>query len=57
LRAPAPSTEVTETIDENGMRGLAVLVLQTYGYKVLAASNGTEALRLVEKRSSGLDSW
>ena len=49
----------TETVllveDEDGVRGLAVLVLQTYGYKVLAASNGKEALRLVEKRSGGID--
>ena len=49
----------TETIllveDEDGVRGLAVLVLQTYGYKVLAASNGKEALRLVEKHQGGID--
>jgi CheY-like chemotaxis protein len=49
----------TETVllveDEDGVRGLAVLVLQTYGYEVLAASKGKEALRLVEKRSSGID--
>jgi two-component system cell cycle sensor histidine kinase/response regulator CckA len=49
----------TETVllveDEDGVRGLAVLVLQTYGYKVLAASSGKEALRLVEKRSGGVD--
>ncbi len=49
----------TETVllveDEDGVRGLAVLVLQTYGYKVLAAGAGKEALRLVEKRSGGID--
>ena len=49
----------TETVllveDEDGVRGLAVLVLQTYGYKVLAAGTGKEALRLVEKRSGGID--
>lgn len=41
--------------DEDGVRGLAVLALQTYGYKVLAASNGKEAMRLVEKHQSGFD--
>jgi two-component system cell cycle sensor histidine kinase/response regulator CckA len=41
--------------DEDGVRGLAVLVLQTYGYQVLAAVNGKEALRLVEKHRGGID--
>jgi two-component system cell cycle sensor histidine kinase/response regulator CckA len=49
----------TETVllveDEDGVRGLAVLVLQTYGYKVLAAGNGGEALRAVEKHRGGID--
>jgi two-component system cell cycle sensor histidine kinase/response regulator CckA len=49
----------TETVllveDEDGVRGLAHLVLQTYGYKVLAAGTGKEALRLLEKRSGGID--
>ncbi len=49
----------TETVllveDEDGVRGLAVLVLQTYGYKVMAAGSGKEALRHVEKRSGGID--
>jgi len=40
--------------DEDGVRGLAVLVLQTYGYKVLAADNGKEAMRLVEKHQGGI---
>jgi len=37
------------------VRGLAILVLQTYGYKVLAAGNGKEALRLAEKHQDGID--
>ncbi len=49
----------TETVllveDEDGVRGLAVLVLQTYGYAVLAAGTGKEALRLLEKRPGGID--
>jgi PAS domain S-box-containing protein len=49
----------TETIlvveDEDGVRGLAVLVLKTYGYKVVAASNGKEAMRLVAKHQGGID--
>ncbi len=49
----------TETVllveDEDGVRGLAMLVLHTYGYKVMAAGNGKEALRLVEKHQDGID--
>jgi PAS domain S-box-containing protein len=49
----------TETVlvveDEDGVRGLAVLILQSYGYKVLEASNGKEALQLVEKHQDGID--
>jgi PAS domain S-box-containing protein len=41
--------------DEDGVRGLAVLILQTYGYKVLAAGNGKEALRLALKHQGGID--
>jgi len=49
----------TETIlvveDEDGVRGLAVLVLKTYGYKVMAAGNGKEAMRLAAKHQGGID--
>lgn len=49
----------TETIlvveDEDGVRGLAALVLRSYGYIVLAAANGKEAKRIVEKHRGGID--
>ena len=49
----------TETIllveDEESVRGLAIFVLQTYSYKVLAASNGKEAQRLAEKHQGGIE--
>jgi two-component system, cell cycle sensor histidine kinase and response regulator CckA len=41
--------------DEDGVRGLALLALQTYGYQVLAAGNGKEAMRLIEKLQGGID--
>ena len=49
----------TETIllveDEDGVRGLALLVLQTYGYNVLAASDGRRALRAIENHQGSID--
>ncbi|MCE9566340.1 MAG: PAS domain S-box protein [Planctomycetes bacterium] len=41
--------------DEDGVRGLALLVLQTYGYKVLAASDGRRALRAIENHQGSID--
>lgn len=41
--------------DEDGVRELAVLALQTYGYEVWAASNGKAAMRLAEQHKSGFD--
>jgi CheY-like chemotaxis protein len=49
----------TETVllveDEESVRGLAALILQNYGYKVLAAGQGKEALQLVEKHPGRID--
>jgi len=49
----------TETVllveDEDGVRMLASLVLESYGYKVLNASNGAEAIRLTEQYRDPID--
>jgi PAS domain S-box-containing protein len=49
----------TETVllveDEESVRGLAIFVLQTHGYRVLAAGNGKEAMELIEKHQGGID--
>lgn len=49
----------TETVllveDEDGVRNLAELVLQSYGYKVLAASSSKEAMQLAELHSEQID--
>jgi two-component system, cell cycle sensor histidine kinase and response regulator CckA len=49
----------TETIlvaeDEDGVRSLTKEVLEKYGYTVLEASNGEEALQIAERHEGPLD--
>ncbi len=63
LNGPAPRLGGTlggqETIlvaeDEDGVRELACGVLQSFGYRITAASDGREALRLFEADPQGFD--
>ena len=41
--------------DEDGVREIAQLALQTQGYKVLSAANGKQAMRVVSKHTGGID--
>ena len=41
--------------DEDGVRGMATLALRTYGYAVLPASSGRDALGVLEKHDGGID--
>jgi two-component system cell cycle sensor histidine kinase/response regulator CckA len=41
--------------DDDGVRALADLVLSRYGYRVLAARDGLEALRIAERHSKPID--
>ena len=41
--------------DEDALRGLGSVVLESYGYTVLTAANGYEALRLAEGNSGKVD--
>ncbi|MFB3815664.1 MAG: PAS domain S-box protein [Terriglobales bacterium] len=56
---PEPVLCGSETIllveDEEGLRELLARVLRDKGYKVLAASNGPEALRLVQEHDSHIE--
>lgn len=49
----------TETIllveDEDGVRGLALLILQSNGYKVLTATDGRDVLRVLDKYRDHID--
>jgi PAS domain S-box-containing protein len=41
--------------DEDGVRGLASLVLRSYGYRVLVAQNGKEALQVAATHQGDID--
>jgi two-component system cell cycle sensor histidine kinase/response regulator CckA len=41
--------------DEENVRGLVSLVLQSHGYQVLVAQDGKDALRVVEAHQGGID--
>ena len=41
--------------DEDGVREIAILALQTYGYNVLSAASGKEAIRVVSQHKGDID--
>ncbi len=59
MSSPGGSLRGSETIlvaeDEDGVRSLTREVLEKYGYTVLEAANGEEALRLADGHSGPLD--
>ncbi|OWK34176.1 sensory box histidine kinase/response regulator [Fimbriiglobus ruber] len=58
-RSDVGSVRGAETVlvveDEDGVRTLVLLILQTHGYKVLAATDGKDALRVVERHQGAID--
>ncbi len=55
----AQSQGGTETIllveDEDALRGMALIILQKYGYRVLEATNGPDALQVWEQHHGKID--
>ena len=52
---PGGSETILLVEDEEALRGLAREILVRYGYKVLAAGSGKEALQVWEKHQPGID--
>ena len=59
MSSPTLSLRGSETIlvaeDEDGVRSLTREVLEKYGYTVLEAANGEEALKVAERHHGPLD--
>src|SRR6185295_8082336 len=57
--SPGTQSGGTETIllveDEDGVRSLARLVLESHGYSVLEAGNGEQALRMCQRSGRPID--
>jgi CheY-like chemotaxis protein len=54
-RGASSDTTVLVVEDEPGVRRIATLVLQRHGYRVLEASNGVDALRLLDASTHTID--
>ena len=54
-RVPAPSATILLVEDDEGIRRLVAAVLRDQGYEVLAASDGVEALQMLQLRKGGCD--
>ena len=52
---PAASATILLVEDDEGIRRLVAAVLRDQGYEVLAASDGVEALQMLQVRKSGCD--